>query len=135
MAQNVIINGVAYQEVPSVDIPKIDSTGTAKFYDTQDSDPSASDIRNGVVVYGKSGPVTGNLAEITDGTNNITTKAQVVQVSAGIHTGGTVQISSAEQAKIVAANIKKGVTILGVAGSLSSATVSQDQVTKVLSIS
>ena len=38
-------------------------------------------------------------------------------------------------AALVAANIKSGVSIFGVAGSLTSATVSQDATTKVLSIS
>ena len=32
MAQNVIINGVTYQNVPEVDIPQ-SGGGTAKFYD------------------------------------------------------------------------------------------------------
>ena len=36
MAQNVIINGVTYSNVPQVDIPKADS-GTASFYDTSDA--------------------------------------------------------------------------------------------------
>ena len=38
-------------------------------------------------------------------------------------------------ANLIASNIKSGVSIFGVAGSLSSATVSQDGTTKVLSIS
>jgi hypothetical protein len=38
-------------------------------------------------------------------------------------------------ANLVASNIKSGVSIFGVAGSLTSATVSQDAQTKVLSIS
>lgn len=33
MAQNVVINGVTYSNVPEVDIPK-NGGGTAKFYDT-----------------------------------------------------------------------------------------------------
>ena len=37
MAQNVIINGVAYANVPEVDIPK-SGGGTAKFYDTAGAD-------------------------------------------------------------------------------------------------
>lgn len=35
MAQNVVINGVTYQSVPEVNIPK-SGGGTAKFYDTAD---------------------------------------------------------------------------------------------------
>lgn len=33
MAQNVKINGVTYQNVPSVEIPYATGTGTAKFTD------------------------------------------------------------------------------------------------------
>ena len=97
---------------------------------------TANDLRAGKKGYGASGEVDGALAEVDGGTQNITTKAQVITAPAGIHDGTyKAQISATEQAKIIAANIKKGVTILGVAGGLSSATVSQDGSTKVLSIS
>lgn len=49
---------------------------------------------------------------------NISTAAQQYAVPAGYHNGqGKVQIAAAEQAKIIAGNIKSGVTILGVSGS------------------
>jgi len=135
MAQNVIINGVTYSNVPQVNIPK-SGGGTAVFTDTSGADIAASDIRTGKTAYGANGEVQGNLAEITAETTNITAKAQQVTIAAGIHSGsGKVQISSTEQAKLVAGNIKSGVTILGVAGGLSAATISQDGTTKVLSIS
>lgn len=134
MAQNVIINGVTYSEVPEVNIPK-STGGTAKFYDTASATPAAGDVRQGVTVFGKDGAVTGNLVSITDTAQNITTKSQSVPVAAGIHTGGTVQIASSEQSKIIASNIRKGVTILGVVGSMTAANISQDSSTKVLSIS
>ena len=48
---------------------------------------------------------------------NISTVAQVYTVPSGYHNGsGTVQIATAEQQKIIADNIKHGITILGVAG-------------------
>ena len=49
---------------------------------------------------------------------NISTVSGSVTIAGGYTTGGTVQISAAEQSKIVAANIKKGVAILGVEGSI-----------------
>jgi hypothetical protein len=50
----------------------------------------------------------------------ITTKAGKYTVPQGYHDGsGTVQISETEQAKIVGNNIRQGVTILGVAGTMS----------------
>lgn len=135
MAQNVVIHEVTYQSVPHVAIPKAGG-GTAKFYDTADATPAAGDVRNGVKVFGADGEVTGNLAEVTGGTQNITAKAQVITAPAGIHSGNfKAQISETEQAKIVSENIRSGCTILGVQGSLSSVSVSQDSSTKVLSIS
>ena len=50
----------------------------------------------------------------------ISTKAQQYTVPQGYHDGsGTVQIASTEQAKIIAENIRQGITILGVEGSMS----------------
>ena len=69
----------------------------------------------------------------TSGT--ISTKAGTVTIPAGYTTGGTVSISSTEQNKIIASNIKSGVTLLGVSGSLSLPTISQDSTSKILSIS
>ena len=50
-------------------------------------------------------------------TGTITTKAQQYTVPTGYHDGGgKVSISTTEQNKIIAGNIKSGVTILGVEG-------------------
>lgn len=134
MAQNVIINGVTYQSVPEVDIPKSGS-GTAKFYDTSSADATGADILTGKTAFNASGSVGGSMADNGATGGTISTKAGTVTIPAGYTTGGTVAISSTEQAKIVASNIKSGVTILGQAGSLSLPTISQDSSTKVLSIS
>lgn len=134
MAQNVIINGVTYQNVPEVDIPK-SGGGTAKFFDTTGANVAAGDLLTGKTAYGSSGEVSGNMANNGSTSGTISTKAGTVTVPAGYTTGGTVAISSTEQAKIIASNIKNGVTILGVAGSLSLPSISQDSSTKILSIS
>ena len=62
MAQNVIINGVTYQTVPEVNIPK-SGGGTAKFYDTSDASLNAnSQLLSGVTGYGADGTkYTGNV--------------------------------------------------------------------------
>lgn len=134
MAQNVVINGVTYANVPEVDIPKSGS-GTAKFYDTTSADATAADVLTGKKFYTGSGEVTGSMASNGSTSGTISTKAGTVTIPAGYTTGGTVSISSTEQAKIIAGNIKSGVTILGQAGSLVLPTISQDSGTKVLSIS
>ena len=134
MAQNVIINGVTYQNVPEVDIPK-SGGGTAKFYDTASADASGADLLTGKTAFGASGAVSGSMANNGGTGGTISTKAGTVTIPAGYTTGGTVAISSTEQAKIVASNIKSGVTLLGVAGSLTLPSISQDSTTKILSIS
>ena len=134
MAQNVVINGVTYQNVPEVDIPKSGS-GTAKFYDTSTADITSDHVLTGKTAFGASGSVSGGMANNGSTSGTISTKAGTVNIPAGYTSGGTVKISDTEQAKIIAGNIKSGVTILGQAGSLSLPTISQDGTTKILSIS
>lgn len=134
MAQNVIINGVTYQSVPEVDIPK-NGGGTAKFFDTADGDITSADVLTGKTGFSSSGSVSGSMANNGSTSGTISTKAGTVTIPAGYTTGGTVSISSTEQAKVIASNIKSGVTLLGVAGSLALPSISQDSTTKILSIS
>lgn len=134
MAQNVIINGVTYQNVPEVDIPKSGS-GTAKFYDTASADITSADVLTGKTAFGNGGSVSGSMANNGNTSGTISTKAGTVTIPQGYTSGGTVSITTAEQNKIIASNIKSGVTLLGVAGSLSLPSISQDSTTKILSIS
>lgn len=134
MAQNVIINGVTYQSVPEVDIPK-SGGGTAKFFDTADADITSADVLTGKTGFNANGSVSGSMANNGSTSGTISTKAGTVTVPAGYTSGGIVSISSSEQSKIVASNIKSGVTLLGVAGSLTLPSISQDSTTKILSIS
>lgn len=134
MAQNVVINGVTYQNVPEVDIPK-SGGGTAKFYDTASADITSADVLTGKTAYGSGGEVSGGMTNNGSTSGTISTKAGTVTIPVGYTSGGTVSISSTEQNKIIAGNIKSGVTLLGVAGSLSTPTISQDGTTKILSIS
>lgn len=132
MAQNVIINGVTYQSVPEVDIPK-SGGGTARFYDTAGADATAGDILSGTKAFGSSGELTGSMPDngVTGGT--IGTKSGTVAIPAGYTSGGTVSLTNVTDC--VAGNILSGKSILGVAGSLTLPTISQDGTTKVLSIS
>lgn len=134
MAQNVIINGVTYQNVPEVDIPK-SGGGTAKFFDTASADITGADVLTGKTGFGSSGSVSGSMANNGSTSGTISTKAGTVTIPAGYTSGGTVSISTAEQNKVIASNIKSGVTLLGVAGTLSLPSISQDSSTKILTIS
>ena len=220
MAQNVVINGVTYQNVPSVEIPKSGGGGNAVFTDTSDATLASgnsmlsgnSAYANGVkydgTIVSKSGgdltvsgdtvtvpagyyssnaskavasgsatapaSISGTSASVSTGTNTLTlTKTVSVTpvVSAGYVSSGTAGNASVSltasvttkgattytpttsnqtiasgtyltgtqtisgDANLVASNIKSGVSIFGVRGSLSAATVSQDGSTKVLTIS
>lgn len=219
MAQNVVINGVTYNDVPKVEIPK-SGTGTAVFTDTSDATlNSGSKLPLGVTAYANDVKYTGTAAEndssdltvsgatvtvpagyyassasgtvasgsatapstisatsasVSTGTNTLTlskTISVTPTVSAGYVSAGTAGNSSVSltasvttkgaatitpgtsnqtiasgtyltgaqtisgDANLVSANIKSGVSIFGVNGGLTAATVSQDGVTKVLSIS
>lgn len=134
MAKSVIINGVVYENTPEVDIP-ISGGGTAKFYETSTGDAVSADLLTGKKAYNASGEFNGSMANNGSTSGTISTKAGTVTIPAGYTSGGTVGISSTEQAKIIASNIKQGVTILGQAGSLALPTISQDSTTKILSIS
>ena len=117
MSKNVVINGVTYNSVPSVKIPLSGTTGDATFYETSDADAASGDILTGKKAYGSGGLVNGGMANNGSTSGTINTKAGTVSIPAGYTSGGTVQISSTEQAKIISGNIKSGATILGVSGS------------------
>ena len=219
MAQNVVINGVTYQNVPEVDIP-LSGGGTAEFYDTSDATLNSGDkMLSGNTAYAKGVKYTGTItsksgtditasgdtvtvpagyyssqqtksvaagsatapatisgtsATVSTGTNTLTlskTISVTPTVSAGYVSAGTAGNSAVSltasvttkaaatytpgtsnqtiasgtyltgaqtisgDANLVGSNIKSGVSIFGVAGALTSATVSQDAQTKVLSIS
>lgn len=134
MAQNVIINGVTYQNVPEVDIPK-SGGGTAKFYDTAGANAAAGDILNGKSAYSASGAVSGSMANNGDVSGTISTKAGTVNVPAGYTSGGTVSILASAVSDLSASTLLTGKTVLGVTGTLSMPSISQDSTTKVLSIS
>jgi hypothetical protein len=67
----------------------------------------------------------------TSGT--IGTKSGTVTIPAGYTTGGTISLTNVTDC--VAGNILNGKSILGVSGTLSMPTISQNSTTKILSIS
>lgn len=132
MAQNVVINGVTYQSVPEVDIPKSEG-GSAKFYDTTGANIAAADLPVGKAGYGANGLVSGSMPVNGDVSGTIGTKSGTVVIPAGQTTGGTVSLINVDDC--IGPNILRGKSILGQEGTLDMVSVSQDSSTKVLSIS
>lgn len=134
MAQNVIINGVTYQNVPEVDIP-LSGGGTAKFLDTSGADITAADVLTGKTGYGSSGAVNGSMPNNGATGGTISTKAGTVAIPAGYTSGGTVSLLASAVSDLIAGNLLTGKTILGITGTLSMPSISQNSTTKILSIS
>lgn len=117
MSKSVVINGVTYNSVPFVRATLAGSDELVCFYEVSDATAQTGHILTGKSAYGSGGLVNGSMANNGSTSGTISTKAGTVSIPAGYTSGGTVSISSTEQRKIVAGNIKSGVTILGQAGS------------------
>lgn len=88
--------------------------------DTSDATAAAAEILATKTAYVDGAKVTGSMPNRGAVTGTISTKAGQYTIPQGYHDGsGKVGISSTEQAKIIASNIKQGVTILGVTGTMS----------------
>lgn len=96
-------------------------TGTCTYdADTTDATAAAAEILTGKTAYAKGLKVTGTMKNNGAVTGAITTKEGQYTVPQGYHDGsGKVSIDATEQAKIIADNIREGITLLGVTGTMS----------------
>lgn len=140
MADNLHVNKVIYGGSTLIDLTNDDveasdvksgkifhlpsgetATGTCTYdADTSDATAVASEILNGKTAYKNGAKITGTMPNRGAVTGTISDKNTPYTIQNGYHDGsGTVGIADAEKAKIISENIREGVTILGVEGSMS----------------
>lgn len=96
-------------------------TGTCNYdVNSEDATVAVAEMLTGKTAYARGSKITGTMPNNGAVTKSISTKTQEVSIAQGYHDGsGKVSISSTEQAKIIPTNIRNGVTILGVTGTMS----------------
>ena len=101
-------------------------TGTSTYdADTSDANAQVAEILATKTAYVNGSKLTGTMPNRGSVAGTISTKAGEYTIAQGYHDGsGKVSISSTEQGKLIANNIKSGVTILGVEGSYSGEAIS-----------
>ncbi len=96
--------------------------GTNTFdVDSQDATAAVAEVLKDKTFYARGTKMTGTMPNNGAVAGTITTKEGKYTIPMGFHDGsGTCAIDATEQAKIIASNIREGVTILGVTGTMSS---------------
>lgn len=110
-----VLSGVKFH-LPSGE----DGTGTCPFdSDTSDDTATVAEILLGKTAHARGVELTGTMPNNGAVSGTIAAKAAEYTVPQGYHDGsGKVKISETEQAKIVAENIRSGISILGVVGTM-----------------
>lgn len=96
-------------------------TGSCTFdSDTSDDTVAVGEILSGKTAHARGSQLTGSMPNRGAVTGTISTKAGTYTIPQGYHDGsGTVSILATEQDKIIPANIREGITVLGVEGTMS----------------
>lgn len=104
-------------------------TGTCTYdSDTSDATVAVAEMLAGKTAYARGAKLTGTMPNNGAATGTITTKSETYTIAQGYHDGsGKVSISSTEQAKLIGENIREGITILGVTGTMSGTEDSKPQ--------
>ena len=96
--------------------------------DTSDANAVAAELLKDKTAYVNGVKVTGTMPNNGAKTLDITNKSTPVTIPTGFHDGsGKAQIAADEQAKLIPTNIRKGITVLGVTGTMSGSEGMQPQ--------
>lgn len=95
-------------------------TGTCDYdVNSQDATVAVAEILTGKTAYARGTKLTGTMPNNGGVSLTISDITDEISIAQGYHDGsGKVSILSTEKAKLIAANIKQGITILGVTGTL-----------------
>lgn len=98
------------------------ATGTNTYdADTRDATAVAAEILDTKTAYKNGQKITGTMPNIGVQNATISSLSDQVTISRGYHDGsGKVTIAATEQTKLIPSNIREGITILGVQGTMSS---------------
>ena len=97
------------------------ATGTCTYdSDTSDDTAAVGEILSGKTAHARGALLTGTMPNNGAQMGSISAKEQEVIIAQGYHDGsGKVSILADEQAKLIPSNIREGITILGVEGTMS----------------
>ena len=96
--------------------------------DTSDANAVAAELLKDKTAYVNGVKVTGTMPNNGAKTLNIVNKSTPVTIPTGFHDGsGKAQIAADEQAKLIPKNIREGITVLGVTGTMSGSEGMQPQ--------
>lgn len=116
VVESTVLSGTKFHKADGTQ-----STGTCTYdADTSDGTAKAAEILTGKTGYVGGTKVTGTMPNRGAVTGTIAAKDAQYTIPQGYHDGsGKVGIDSTEKAKLIAQNIRQGVTLLGVEGSMS----------------
>ena len=111
-----VLNGFTFHDKSGAPV-----TGTCTYdSDTSDDTAAVGEILSGKTAHARGALLTGTMPNNGAQMGSINTKEQEVIIAQGYHDGsGKVSISDDEQAKLIPSNIREGITILGVEGTMS----------------
>ena len=117
---NLLLNKTAHGKDGELIVGKCTYDANTSNFNTNESAAASEDILVGASAYANGKKIVGEMPNIGAAKGEISTRDGKYAISRGYHDGsGTVEIDADERAKINPENIRLGVSILGVVGTMS----------------